>query len=319
MKKTYIFLTGGLGNQLFQMAAALSLGQKTEIVLDVSSGNPRNGSHEIADMFSIFSGAEVSTEKKKKNALSTKIGGYVLRSASEPRGIEKKKFYQVAVRLVASIYFSILYFEFIAVKANVGVGYSEVKISSRLNTFLFGYFQSFRWADFDFVREFMNSFQVQNPSSKFNGLLAEMRTVQPVIMHIRRGDYAFEPNFGVLSQSYYENGLEHLRKLGIKQEVWVFTDDPDWARSLTRSKNWADEKIKLVDDSELSTGEVFDLMRSGSGYVIANSSFSWWAAYLSRVNGACVVAPQPWFVGLPEPSSLIPVSWKRLSGFEPKS
>jgi hypothetical protein len=318
MKKTYLFLTGGLGNQLFQFAAALSLGQKSEIVLDVISGNPRNSSHEKADLLSIFSGLGVSIDKKERKLLSSKIGGYILRSGAEPRKFEQAKLYQRCVRLFASIYFSMLYFEFIVVKANSGVGYSEVGLSSRLNTFLFGYFQSFRWVEQNHVRESMNSLTIQNPSEDYAVLLKQIMDVKPVIMHVRRGDYAFEPKFGVLSKTYYKNGLEHLRNSGITQEVWVFTDDPDWAKLLISSRSFTSEKIMLVDDSKMSTGEVFELMRFGSAYVIANSSFSWWAAYLSRVTGANVVAPEPWFIGLPEPESLIPSSWKRFSGFEPK-
>lgn len=318
MKKTYLFLTGGLGNQLFQMAAALSLGQKSEIVLDVASGNPRTGSHELADLFSIFSGSGVSVEKRKRNPLSSKIGGYVLRSGAEPKGFEKYKIYQKIVRLISSFYFSILKHKLIVVRANSGVGYSEVNSSPRQSTFLFGYFQSHKWVEREQVREFMNSLAVQNPSEDYQDMLDKILNVNPIIMHIRRSDYAFEPDFGVLSQAYYENSLEEIRNLGIQQEVWAFTDDPDWAKFITSSRRFLGEKIKLVDDSNLSTGEIFDLMRCGSAYVIANSSFSWWAAYLSRINGVPVVAPKPWFIGLPEPESLIPTSWRRISGFEPR-
>ena len=317
MKRTYLFLTGGLGNQLFQLAAALSLGKKTEIVLDVASGNPRNDSNEVADLFSIYSGSDFLVGSKKQNNLSTKIGGHILRSASRPKKYENQ-IYQKFARFLASVYFSIIHFRFISVRANSGVGYSDVKISSKQNTFLFGYFQSFRWADQNHVRDFMYSLSVQNPSQEFQKLVLEISGIKPVIMHIRRGDYAFEPNFGVLSQKYYENGLEYFRSRGLKVEVWVFTDDPDWAQSIITSPRLKDETIKLVDDSKLSTGEVFDLMRFGSAYVIANSSFSWWAAYLSRVNDAPVVAPKPWFIGLPESELLIPPSWHRFTGFEPK-
>lgn len=318
MRKTYLFLTGGLGNQLFQMAAALSLGQKTEIVLDVRSGNPRTGSHELADLFSIFSGSGVSVDKMERFPLTSKVGGYVLRSSTEPKGIEKSKLYQWIVRIASSIYFSILKHELIAVRANVGVGYSEINTNLRQNVYLFGYFQSYRWVEQEQVKDIMNSLTVQSPSDDYQVLAREIKDVHPIVMHIRRGDYAFEPNFGVLAKTYYEDSLEQIRNLGIKQEIWVFTDDPDWAKTITSGRTFSSEKFRLVNDLTLSTGEIFDLMRYGSAYVIANSSFSWWAAYLSRTKGAPVVAPKPWFIGLPEPESLIPTSWKRISGFEPR-
>lgn len=316
MKKTYLFLTGGLGNQLFQLAAALSLGDKTAIVLDVESGNPRNSSPGVADLFSICSVSEFSIGGKKRNILSTKIGGHVLRSAASPVKHENNHLYQTSVRLLAAIYFSIVNFKVITVRANDGVGFSRVKLSSKLNTFLFGYFQSFRWVDQSNVRDFMSTFTAQNPSREYQNMLTEISRIKPIIIHIRRGDYAFEPNFGVLSQAYYENSLEYYWSKGMHQDVWAFSDDPEWARLILSSQSLKDKKIKLVDDTKLSTGEVFDLMRFGSAYVIANSSFSWWAAYLSRVDGASVVAPKPWFIGLPEPESLIPPAWQRIPGFE---
>ena len=318
MRKTYLFLTGGLGNQLFQMAAALSLGQKTEIVLDVRSGNPRTGSHELADLFSIFPGSGVSVDKMKRFPLTSKIGGYVLRSSAEPKALEKNKLYQRIVRIASSIYFSVLKNRLIAVQANSGVGYSKINSNLRMSIYLFGYFQSYKWVEQEQVREIMNSLTVQKPSDDYQVMMKDIRDVQPIVMHIRRGDYAFEPNFGVLSQAYYDNSLEHIRNLGIGQEVWVFTDDPEWAKVITSGQTFSGKKIRLVDDSNLSTGEIFDLMRYGSAYVIANSSFSWWAAYLSKTKGAPVVAPKPWFIGLPEPESLIPTSWRRISGFEPR-
>jgi hypothetical protein len=58
-------------------------------------------------------------------------------------------------------------------------------------------------------------------------------------------------------------------------------------------------------------------MRLGSGYVIANSSFSWWAARISKFEKNLVVAPKPWFVGIDEELSLIPSDWKRLEGYSP--
>ncbi len=318
MRKTYLFLTGGLGNQLFQMAAALSLAQETEIVLDVRSGNPRAGSHELADLFSIFSGTGVSVDKMKRFPLTSKVGGYVLRSSTEPKGIEKSKLHQRIVRIASSIYFSILKREFIAVRANVGVGYSKIKTNLRQSIYLFGYFQSYRWVEQEQIKDIMNSLTVQSPSDDYQVMVKEIMDVHPIVMHIRRGDYAFEPSFGVLAQTYYEDSLEQIRNLGIKQEIWVFTDDPDWANTITSARTFSGEKIRLVNDLTLSTGEIFDLMRYGSAYVIANSSFSWWAAYLSRTKNAPVIAPKPWFIGLPEPESLIPTSWKRISGFEPR-
>jgi hypothetical protein len=68
--------------------------------------------------------------------------------------------------------------------------------------------------------------------------------------------------------------------------------------------------VKVINDEGLLPIEVLHLMSIGSSYVIANSTFSWWAAKLS--NSRQVIAPEPWFVGAKEPSQLIPDEWLRL-------
>lgn len=316
MKKTFVFMTGGLGNQLFQLAAALNLGQKSEIVLDVINGNPRNGANGKADLFSLYSPLEISDFSEKKNSLSTKIGGYVLRSGAEPSRIEKIKLYQISILFLASVYFTISHRKLISVKVNLGVGYSDIEPSSIFNTLLIGYFQSHNWADEPFVKEILESLDVQNSSKKFTVLRDEILKDKPIIIHVRRGDYAFEPNFGILDSSYYRKGLTLLREKGRDQKIWAFTDDRGWAEQLLNFDTLGMSDIQIVDDSDLSTGEVFDLMRYGSAYVIANSSFSWWAAYLSRIETSDVIAPEPWFIGLTEPKDLVPPSWLRIPGFE---
>lgn len=318
MSRTYVFITGGLGNQLFQFAAALSLGQKSEIIFDVVSGNPRNKAHATADLFSIVSHSKLVTPGNKRNYLSTKIGGYVLRSGAEPTQIEQFRIYRSVVLFLASAYFTVVYRKLVSVKVNSGVGYSGVCPSPRFNTLLIGYFQSHKWADDPLVTEILNSLRPQDPSRKFVELRDEILDVKPIIIHVRRGDYAYEPNFGILESTYYKNGLSLLRRQGLDQKVWVFSDDRGWAEQLFNFDKLKNGNIHVVDDSDLSAGEIFDLMRYGSAYLIANSSFSWWAAYLSRNHGCRVIAPEPWFSGLAEPTELIPSSWLRIPGFVPE-
>ena len=316
MKRTYLFLTGGLGNQLFQMAAALALGKNTKIEIDTESGNPRNGSHPVADFFSLGSHLEVDSSNVKKGWLSTKVGGYVLRSNAEPVRLEKLKPFRFLSIFAASIYFTILNRRPLVVKANSGVGYSPIRQIFQLNTYLIGYFQTYKWAEVPFVKESLETLRVTNGSKPFEDLRERIAREKPIIIHIRRGDYAFEPDFGVLPSSYYRDGLRLLQLKGAERKVWAFTDDREWAIKLLQSDGLENFDIEIVDDSGLSTSEVFDLMRFGSAYVIANSSFSWWAAYLTRIDGALVVTPEPWFIGLPEPTELIPPIWLRIPYFE---
>ena len=316
MKRTYLFLTGGLGNQLFQIAAALALGKNTKVEIDTESGNPRNGAHPVADFFSLGSHLAANPSSIKGGSLSTKVGGYVLRSNAEPVRLEKFKAFRLLSIFAASVYFTILTRRPLAVKANSGVGYSPLRRRIRLSTYLIGYFQTYKWAEVPSVKDSLKTLHVTNGSKPFEVLRERIAREKPVILHIRRGDYAFEPDFGVLPSTYYRDGLKLLQLRGAEGKVWAFTDDREWATEILQSDGLENIDIEIVDDSGLSTNEVFDLMRLGSAYVIANSSFSWWAAYLARINGALVVAPEPWFIGLPEPVELIPPAWLRIRYFE---
>jgi hypothetical protein len=66
----------------------------------------------------------------------------------------------------------------------------------------------------------------------------------------------------------------------------------------------------VVPDKDISPSETLELMRYGRAYVIANSSFSWWGAYLRMNHRASVYAPKKWFKGMEDPADLIPPDWR---------
>ena len=124
-----------------------------------------------------------------------------------------------------------------------------------------------------------------------NRLLAEFYQDQDVIsLHVRRGDYLNYPNHHpICTLNYYETALKLIEESSSKElPVIIFTDDEEWV-----------EKQQLFDGDRfiISQGntEDFDLclMTCCDYHIIANSSFSWWGAWLSRSKG--VIAPKNWF------------------------
>jgi hypothetical protein len=105
--------------------------------------------------------------------------------------------------------------------------------------------------------------------------------------------------------------LESLRVLkgaGIDKPVWVFSDDIESAK---KHLSGVQEEFQLnfFESSKLSDVENWHLMRRFSAYVIANSSYSWWAAFLRQDQSAVVIYPRPWFRDGEAPRDLFPLDW----------
>ena len=126
-----------------------------------------------------------------------------------------------------------------------------------------------------------------------------------------------EENFGIPSREFYSAGISKLLARGSCKSIWVFSDDLPKAREkLDLQETLPIRWINSVDDSVVAT---LQAMRLGRAYVIANSTFSWWAAYLSLNPSVEVVAPSPWFMGMEDPKELIPPNWEQLdAGYQGK-
>ena len=105
-------------------------------------------------------------------------------------------------------------------------------------------------------------------------------------LHIRRTDYITNPNHTCLSMNYYEKALSHF-DVG---PVLIFSDDPDWCKE---HELFADDRFMISDNDDAYLD--LCLMTMCTGHIIANSSFSWWGAWLS--NSKKVIAPKGWFEG----------------------
>lgn len=107
----------------------------------------------------------------------------------------------------------------------------------------------------------------------------------PVSLHVRRTDYLTNSaNHNNLDIDYYEKALKHFEN----RQIIVFSDDPDWCK---KQKLFSDDRF-LISESGDNTIDLC-LMTFCSGHIIANSSFSWWGAWLA--NSEKVIAPSKWF------------------------
>ncbi len=303
-------LVGGLGNQLFQISAAHAIARESEeIVLEYGLGSTRvlpDGRPEIL-AYDLTGDIRVSKREGALAQIITKVIGYTLRIQNSVKDTRLKKLYSYLVCIISQTILNLYYRRRIKLIAPNNLGYTE--IIREKNIFLNGYFQTFHWAA-EIPATLKNLCATSHELDEYISLA---KKEMPTILHIRRGDYKTEDDFGLLSSNYYSMAVSHLESLGISENIWVFSDEPDTAIHLLNLSD--SKKIRLIPEMDLNSAQLLEIMKLGQAYVIANSTFSWWAAYLS--GSTKIVAPMTWFKGAAGPSKLIPESWKQIdSSFE---
>lgn len=154
------------------------------------------------------------------------------------------------------------------------------------------------WQDYSIVREvepdLRREFALREPLTGPNLQVAQQirSAAHPVSVHLRRGDYAsfFGDNMQ-LPMSYYESALARMRQIDASCSFFVFSDDPGHAG------RWAQRhgRMTVVDhNTPASAHEDLRLMSLCRSHVIANSTFSWWAAWLNTRPDRRVIAPARW-------------------------
>lgn len=310
MKKprdTKISLTGGLGNQLFQLAVGLSVAAGGKLSLEWSFGKPRLNQANFPEITTFRLPENVSVERgRKNNWLTGKTIGYLLRMGFDPKGLEKREWVFSIFRWLASIVISIYYRSFRIIYPARKLGYHSLSIGMKGN-FIVGYFQSYKWAATPGVLKSLQSLQISDESQE----LLEMRRLsvieRPLIVHIRLGDYKSE-DFGVLPRTYYEKSIRRMWESGKYQKIWAFSDEPKLASAILTFV--PRENLRWIGQIGDSASMTLEAMRYGHGYVIGNSTFSWWGAFLSFTPNARVIAPKPWFRDIPSPQELTPPHWE---------
>lgn len=307
---THIFLTGGLGNQLFQLAAALDLSEGGEVFIHDKLGKPRTNFAGIPEIESLVLPLRVKPMKiVKHHHFISKVIGFNLRSGFNPTKFEV--FLKTPTSLVSNFIMSLYLGKSIALIKSSTLGFDSKIIDLKSNSVLIGYFQTFKYIGALGLRNFIlfPTKMVQKVQDYRN--LADGE--KPLIVHVRLGDYSQEADIGILSPTYYESCLREVWDPGLYGMIWLFSDDPE--KALERIPSEYHPNLRVVDSSGLSSAETLQIMTFGEGYVIANSTFSWWGAYLRENEKAAVYCPHPWFKNMQDPTNIAPDQWNRMNGF----
>jgi len=161
--------------------------------------------------------------------------------------------------------------------------------------YLNGYFQSEKY--FNSIRhKLLQWYTSVTPLDPVNAeILASMNASESVCIHIRRGDYTsaqFTSFFGTLHPDYYVSAISRIKENVVDPHFFIFSDDIQWCKSnLPLSGN-----VNYIEHNKGPDGyKDLVLMSHCRHNIIANSSFSWWGAWLNQHDSRIVVAPKQWF------------------------
>ena len=313
--KTQVALMGGLGNQLFQLAESIEISRQKNIqriLLNPNLGHYRTnflGKPEICS-FELPSEIVVLDKKFYRRWLG-KLFGHSRKIMINPTGIEKFGIYRKFISAVLFIHTYLIFGRDCRVQIIEEIGFRDIQLFNQCTIYM-GYFQTFRFSKSTQSKMMqLSSKENEEIQSVYKSLAKQSR---PLVVHIRLGDYLLESKFGVPSGEYCEVSIQRQRNSSNYDSIWRVSDDfekaldfiPDRYRSL----------VRCVDEAQKSSAATLEIMRLGKGYIIGNSTFSWWGAKLSYEKNPIVIAPDPWFQGMSEPNELIPPEWQRVRAWE---
>jgi hypothetical protein len=282
-------LQGGLGNQMFQYAAGLSLAlaRQTQLKLDLALLDSRDGrtprTYEL-DRFRIS--AERATPEQLEGLLAKRPLAARISRRLDPRAAARERHFH----------------------------YDPAVMRLPDDSCLEGYWQSERYFAHAAARV-RQEFGFRNEPSGQNAELArEIAARTAVSLHVRRGDYASDPAtravHGLCSVDYYRRAAAFIAER-VRDPVFVlFSDDPEWART---HLDLGGETLAVDHNGAHNGAEDLRLLSLCRHHIIANSTFSWWGAWLSANPDKIVIAPARWFAdGTRDTSDLLPHRWVTL-------
>lgn len=279
-------IIGGLGNQLFQYAAGKALAQQqhTELLLDVTAFDEyklRN-----FDLSAFHTELNFASKEQVNSFIKRSIAGKI-----------RDNIFPMAFRKVykeKQFHFQSRFFH------------------APSHIYLQGYWQSEKYF-LPVAATIRKEFTVKEEYTRnVSALAKQLISLPSVSVHIRRGDYKNPSTVeihGVLDAGYYNKAIQLISQKIPGACFYFFSDDMNWVKENLPVEN----AVYVSGVSSQTHIEDFYLMSQCKHNIIANSSFSWWAAWLNNNPGKIVIAPKNWFnKGPKDTQDLVPESWLRI-------
>lgn len=181
-----------------------------------------------------------------------------------------------------------------------------------------GYWQAYQYLD-PIENELRSELRFDELSFSNLHFFDDIKKNNSISMHIRRGDYLLKANqqlFAECSLNYYITAVREILAKVVNPVFYVFSNDVNWVREHLLKVFEKEAEFVFVDNSEITKSPVADLflMSLCKHQIIANSTFSWWGAWLNKNPKKIVIAPKNWYNGDLNKTTedLIPAEWIRL-------
>ncbi|MBQ7240903.1 MAG: alpha-1,2-fucosyltransferase [Bacilli bacterium] len=278
-KNITVRLMGGLGNQMFQYAFLrnLSLNNNAKGIIDLQGITNKTHNKYGLDHCNISKDIKFINKDRSIRQYITYFmyGFYCVFLESKKYGFN---LYNILLSLTNS--HGVLC---------IPDGYMDIKELKSDKNYSVGYFQSPQYSK-EFVDIIRDELQITDKLKGMNKkVYQDISNNESVCVHIRRGDYVGS-NFDVCSMDYYYRGIKEIKKHKKSIVIYVFSDDINWVK-----KNMKFEDEVVFVDWKNNQYEDMKLMSGCKNFVMSNSSFSYWAQYLSQNKKKIVVAPSKWF------------------------
>lgn len=259
----YVILTGGLGNQMFEYAFYLSCRQKgmdLRLNRDLYEVNAMHNGYLLDRVFGVS-----AEDVKKSNNWSVLL-----------------------TRLVCHFGFSW------QVYTDKPMDYNPAAFNTKCR-YYHGVFINAAYFK-DYVQVIRDAFTFKNIDNRNEEIAQIMNTENSVSVHIRRGDYLKNPIYGVCGEDYYRNAIKKMASQTSDAKFYVFSDDPEWCRDFMGEMN---VNYQVIDHNRgADSYKDMYLMTKCRHNIIANSTFSWWGAWLNDNPEKVVIAPSKWTTGI---------------------
>lgn len=269
-------LMGGLGNQMFQYAAArrLALVHDVPLKLDVSWFARRADRTYGLHALQITESFATADELQEITGPSTK--------GIRTLGLRLRRWFRIG-------------YGWTWIHERRLSPFDRRVFTARGRTYLDGYWQSEKYF-LDVAKTIRREFAIDfQPDARSREIADQIATTESVSVHVRRGDYVSDhrtsPARSVCTPEYYRRCVSHVAERLANPHLFLFSDDPDWVVANLRF----DHPWTLVSgDPARKDHDDLRLMSACRHHIIANSSFSWWAAWLNPHRAKLVLAPRRW-------------------------